>query len=328
MNMNTPKKIEISHRTIIFTVLFLLGLWFLYFIRGIVTMLFVAFLLAVILGPLVTLLGRIKIPRAIAIVITYILFIGIIGGAIALFTPALVQQTTNFINALPNYLSNIGINSSTSGDFVSGILNQFSGLPEGILNITFSVFSNVISVVTVLVFAFYMLMTQGGLKGQINTLFGEERGQKMSVLFTTIEEKLGRWARGELVLMLAVGVGMYLGLLAIGIPYALPLAVLSGLLEIVPTLGPIVAAVPAVIIGLGISPLAGIGAAAVAFLIQQLENYVLVPKIMQKSAGISPLAVLIAIAIGAKLMGITGVIIAVPFVIILQVLIKEYFVKE
>lgn len=328
MNMNTPKKIEISHRTIIFTVLFLLGLWFLYFIRGIVTMLFVAFLLAVILGPLVTLLGRIKIPRAIAIVITYILFIGIIGGAIALFTPALVQQTTNFVSALPTYLSNIGINSSTSGDFVSGILNQFSGVPEGILNITFSVFSNVISVVTVLVFAFYMLMTQGGLKGQINTLFGEERGEKMSELFTTIEEKLGRWARGELVLMLAVGVGMYLGLLAIGIPYALPLAVLSGLLEIVPTLGPIVAAVPAVIIGLGISPLAGIGAAAVAFLIQQLENYVLVPKIMQKSAGISPLAVLIAIAIGAKLMGITGVIIAVPFVIILQVLIKKYFVKE
>ncbi len=328
MNMNTPKKIEISHRTIIFTVLFLLGLWFLYFIRGIVTMLFVAFLLAVILGPLVTLLGRIKIPRAIAIVITYILFIGIIGGAIALFTPALVQQTTNFVSALPTYLSNIGINSSTSGDFVSGILNQFSGLPEGILNITFSVFSNVISVVTVLVFAFYMLMTQGGLKGQINSLFGEEKGKEMGELFTTIEEKLGRWARGELVLMLAVGVGMYLGLLAIGIPYALPLAVLSGLLEIVPTLGPIVAAVPAVIIGLGISPLAGIGAAAVAFLIQQLENYVLVPKIMQKSAGISPLAVLIAIAIGAKLMGITGVIIAVPFVIILQVVIKKYFVKE
>jgi len=323
-----PRKIEISHRTVIFTVLFLLGLWFLYFIRGIVTMLFVAFLLAVILGPLVTLLGKIKIPRGIAIVITYILFVGIIGGAIALFTPALVQQTTNFINALPTYLSNIGINSSTSGDFVSGILNQFSGLPEGILNITFSVFSNVISVVTVLVFTFYMLMTQGGLKGQINSLFGEEKGKEMSELFTTIEEKLGRWARGELVLMLAVGVGMYLGLLAIGIPYALPLAVLSGLFEIVPTLGPIVAAVPAVIIGLGISPLAGIGAAAVAFLIQQLENYVLVPKIMQKSAGISPLAVLIAIAIGAKLMGITGVIIAVPFVIILQVVIKKYFVKE
>jgi predicted PurR-regulated permease PerM len=183
-------------------------------------------------------------------------------------------------------------------------------------------------VVTVLVFAFYMLMTQGGLKGQINSLFGEEKGKEMRELFTTIEEKLGRWARGELVLMLAVGVGMYLGLLAIGIPYALPLAVLSGLFEIVPTLGPIVAAVPSVIIGLGISPLAGIGAAAVAFLIQQLENYVLVPKIMQKSAGISPLAVLIAIAIGAKLMGITGVIIAVPFVIILQVVIKKYFVKE
>jgi predicted PurR-regulated permease PerM len=79
---------------------------------------------------------------------------------------------------------------------------------------------------------------------------------------------------------------------------------------------------------LGISPLAGIGAAAVGFLVQQLENYVLVPKIMQKSAGVSPLLVLISITIGAKLMGIAGIIVAVPFVIILQVLIKEYFVKE
>jgi predicted PurR-regulated permease PerM len=103
---------------------------------------------------------------------------------------------------------------------------------------------------------------------------------------------------------------------------------LSGIFEIIPTLGPIVSAIPAILIGLGISPLAGVGAAAVAFLVQQLENYILVPKIMQKSAGVSPILVLISIAIGAKLMGITGIIVAVPTVITLQVLIKEYFLKE
>ncbi len=173
-----------------------------------------------------------------------------------------------------------------------------------------------------------MLLVNNKLKSQIELSLGEEKGKNVSRILSLIEERLGKWSRGEFILMLAVGIGMYLGLLAIGIPYALPLAVLAGILEIVPTLGPIVAAIPAVLIGLGISPLAGIGAAVVAFLVQQLENYILVPKIMQKSAGISPLVVLLSIAIGAKLMGITGIIVAVPTVIILQVLIKEYFGKE
>lgn len=323
-----PRKIEISHRTVIFTVLFLLGLWFLYFIRGIVIQLFVAFLLATILEPFVLLLSKIKIPRVLSILITYILVIGILGGVIALFAPTLVTQTTNFVNALPSYLENIGINTTASGNAASEILKQFGGATGEILNFTFSIFSNVISVVTVLVFAFYMLLMHEKLTDQIKLLFGEEKGQKISKLLTAVEEKLGKWARGEFLLMLAVGVGTYLGLLAIGIPFALPLAVLSGIFEIVPTLGPIVAAIPAILIGLGISPLAGVGAAAVAFLVQQLENYILVPKIMQKSAGISPLVVLLSIAIGAKLMGITGIIVAVPTVIILQVLIKEYFGKE
>ena len=322
------RKIEISHKTVIFTVLLLLGLWFLFFIRGIVLQLFIGFLIATILEPFVSLLGRIKIPRLISILITYILVIGVLGGVVALFTPALVEQTTNFINALPSYLANIGIASSTSGDLIKEILGQFGGVSGKILNFTFSIFSNILSVVTVLVFAFYMLLTHNKLKDQITLWFGENRGEKIGKILTAIEERLGRWSRGELILMLAVGTGVYLGLLAIGIPYALPLAVLSGIFEIIPTLGPIVSAIPAILIGLGISPLAGIGAAAVAFLVQQLENYILVPKIMQKSAGVSPLLVLISIAIGAKLLGVTGVIVAVPSVIILQVLIKEFFVKE
>jgi predicted PurR-regulated permease PerM len=128
--------------------------------------------------------------------------------------------------------------------------------------------------------------------------------------------------------MFFVGLATYIGLLIIGIPFALPLAILAGLFEIVPFLGPIVASVPAIIIGLGISPLTGLGVAAMAFLINQLENYLLVPKIMEKSVGISPLIILIALTIGARLAGIIGIIISVPFVITLQVLVSEYLKKE
>lgn len=321
------RKIEISHKTVVFTVLFLLGLWVLYYLRNIILQLFVAFLLMTILEPVVRFFGKIKIPRVLAIIITYILVLGAFGGAIALIAPALAQQTTNFVNALSGYLSNIKINTS-DGNLVTEFLNQLGGVSGKLLNFTVSVFSNVFSVVTVLVFTFYLLLTHDNFQNQIELWFGEGRGKKLSDLFKTIEQRLGKWAGGQLLLMLIVGTGVYLGLLLLKIPYALPLALLAGLLEIIPNLGPILATVPAALIGFGISPFTGFGAIAVAFLVNQLENYILIPKIMQKSAGISPLLVLISMAVGAKLMGVIGVVIAVPTVITLQVLLSEYLGKE
>ena len=322
------KKVEVSHRTIIFAVFFLLGLWFLYFIRDIILQLFVALLLMTILEPLVVLLTRIRIPRAISVLITYILVLGVLGGMIALIAPTLAQQTTNFFNALPSYLANIGINSKIGSDLASGALTQLGAIPGELLNFTVSIFSNALSVVTVLVFAFYMLLTHDKLQDQAGFLFGEARKQQIGRLINAWENKLGKWARGQLLLMFSVGLGTYIGLFLIGIPFALPLAILAGILEIIPILGPIVSAIPAILIGFGISPIAGLGATAVSFLVHQLEGYVLVPKIMEKSVGVSPLIILISIAIGAKLLGIMGVIISVPFVITLQVLIKEYVISR
>lgn len=321
------RKIEISHKTIIFTAIFVLGLWLLYYLRTIIFELFIAFLLMTMMEPLVTFFEKIKIPRILSIALTYVIVIGIFGGTVALIAPTLAQQTTNFINALPSYLSNIGIDTS-NGNLSSELINQLGNVSGKVLNFTFSVFSNVLSVLTVLAFTFYLLLTHNNFLGQIELWFGEERGRKIGKIATAIEERLGKWVRGQLLLMLSVGLGTYLGLLLIKVPYALPLAILAGLFEIVPILGPVIAAIPAALIGFGISPLTGIGVIALSFLVNQLENYILVPKIMQKSTGISPLLVLIAIATGAKLAGVVGVIMAVPFVIMLQVVTKEYFSKE
>jgi len=323
-----PRKVEISHKTIIFAVFFLLGLWLLYFVRDIILQLFVALLLMTILEPIVALLTKIRIPRAISVLITYIFVLGVLGGMVALIAPTLAAQTTNFVNTLPSYLNNIGISSVISGDLAKGLLSQLGGIPGEILNFTVSVFSNVVAVVTVLVFAFYMLLTHDKLKDQVGFLFGESKSQQIGRVVLAWENKLGKWARGQLLLMFAVGLGTYIGLVLIGIPFALPLAILAGLLEIIPILGPIVAAIPAVIIGFGISPVIGFAVTAASFLVHQLEGYVLVPKIMEKSVGVSPLLILVSIAIGAKLLGIMGVIISVPFVITLQVLIKEYLIAK
>jgi predicted PurR-regulated permease PerM len=323
-----PRKVEISHKTIIFAVFFLLGLWLLYFVRDIILQLFVALLLMTILEPIVALLTKIRIPRAISVLITYIFVLGVLGGMVALIAPTLAAQTTNFVNTLPSYLNNIGISSVISGDLAKGLLSQLGGIPGEILNFTVSVFSNVVAVVTVLVFAFYMLLTHDKLKDQVGFLFGESKSQQIGRVVLAWENKLGKWARGQLLLMFAVGLGTYIGLVLIGIPFALPLAILAGLLEIIPILGPIVAAIPAVIIGFGISPVIGLAVTAASFLVHQLEGYVLVPKIMEKSVGVSPLLILVSIAIGAKLLGVMGVIISVPLVITIQVLIKEYLIAK
>ena len=287
-------------------------------------MLFVSFLLMTVFSPLVNLISKLKVHRTLSIAIAYVLVIGIFGGIVALIAPVLVKETTNFVNAIPAYLSQYGLSGYVNTNLMSGLVQQIGG----VLSFTFSVFSNVFSVITILVFTFYMLIGYPDLEKQVSVLLGEERGKKISKLVMAVEKRLGRWSRGQMILMLTVAVGNYIGYLLLNIPYALPLAMITGIFELIPTLGPIISAIPAVLIGFGISPLTGVGAAIVALLVNQLENYVLVPKIMQKSVGVSPLVVLLSIAIGAKLAGVMGAIVAIPLVVTLQVVLNEYWGRD
>ncbi len=318
------RKIEISHKTIVFTVFFLLSLGFLYIVRDIIMELFVALILMAILEPVVSKLSKIKIPRALSVLLTYILVFGLFGGAFALVIPALAEQTTSFVTALPSYVSNIGISPEWGDQLVSGFLTTASDIPAEIFQLTFSVFNNFLAIVTVLVFTFYFLLSRDRLDSQLAAFFGEAKRKEFTRVINALEARLGGWARGQLILMFVVGLGVYIGLSIMGIPFALPLSILSGLLEIVPFLGPIISAIPGILIGFGISPIVGLGVTALYFLVHQLENYVLVPKIMEKSVGVSPVITLIALAVGARLAGIVGIIVSVPTVIMLQVLAKEY----
>jgi predicted PurR-regulated permease PerM len=123
--------------------------------------------------------------------------------------------------------------------------------------------------------------------------------------------------------MFVVGLSTYIGLRLLGVPYALPLAILAGLLEVIPIVGPIVAAIPAVIIGFGISAVIGVSTIALAFLIQQVENYVFVPAIMNKSVGLSSLVILLSLSVGFRLVGVVGAIVSIPAFLTLQVLARE-----
>ena len=319
-----PKKIEISHKTIIFTVLFLIALALLYFIRDIILQFFVALLIMTILNPLVAKLSKFKIPRAVSIIVVYVLTLGTIGVVLAGIIPPLVDETTTFVNSLPEYIENLAVPNAVVEPVVSQLFSTLGELPAQIAKATISVFSNLFNVILVLIFAFYLLMARSKQDEQLVVFFGKERSRKIAKTIDMLEFKLGGWARGQLTLMFLIGLITYIGLRLLGIPYALPLAILAGFFEMIPYVGPLMAAIPAVIIGFSISPLIGIATTALAFLIQQLENYLIVPKVMEKSVGVSPIVILLALTVGLKIAGAMGALIAVPVFITVQVFVKEY----
>lgn len=318
------KRIEISYKTIVFTVLFLLSLALLYEIRDILLTLYVALLIMTALNPWVNRLSRLKIPRTFSILVTYFVALAIIVFAFAAIVPELVRQTTNFINDLPQTVGGLGFSTDTGERVLQQFATQLASLPAQIGKFTVSLFSNVLGIVTIFVFAFYLLAARDKLDDQLGLVFGEEKEKNIAQFIDELESRLGGWARAQLSLMFVVGLFTYVGLFVLGLPFSLPLSILAGLLEIVPYAGPIISAVPAVIIGFGISPVIGFATAALYFLVQQLENYVFVPKIMQKSAGVSPLITLISLAVGFKLAGVPGLLISVPVFITIHTAVKHF----
>ncbi|KKQ98391.1 MAG: hypothetical protein UT24_C0004G0013 [Candidatus Woesebacteria bacterium GW2011_GWB1_39_12] len=322
-----PQKIEISQKTIIFTAFFLAGLWIVYYIRDIILQLYLALLITTVLSPIIGKLSKYKIPKTVSILLAYLTLLTIISFSVAAIVPPLVEQTSSFISNLPLFLKNVGFSVVISDQIVQQLITQLGSLPAQIAKLTLSLFSNVIGVVAVLVFAFYLLSERERLEEQLAHFVGEKKKDELVKVMSALEIRLGSWAIGQITLMFVVGLTSYIGLRLLGIPFALPLAILAGILEVIPYIGPTLAAIPAVLIGFGISPILGFATAALAFLIQQLENYVFVPQIMRRSTGVNPVITLLALAIGFRLAGIIGILIAVPVYITIQVVTKEYFLK-
>jgi predicted PurR-regulated permease PerM len=328
MGENKIEKVEISRRTIVFTVLLLASLWLVYYIKDIILEIFVSLLIMSILNPTVKSFSKLKIPRTLAIVIVYLLMFGVVGTTIAALIPSLINQTSKFVSAIPEYLSNFGIFGPYSEQVLGQIIAQVGTFPSQFAKVLLSVFSNVLGVVTVLIFAFYLLVAREKLDDQLEYLFGSKKSKEIDRLIKILELKMGGWARGQLALMLLIWGATYIGLFLLGMPFALPLSILAGLLEIIPIIGPAISAVPSVIIGFGISPIVGFAVAALYFLIQQLENYLFVPKVMEKSVGVNPMVTLLALAIGFRLAGMVGILISVPVLITIQTIVSEYLVTE
>ncbi|RMD51154.1 AI-2E family transporter, partial [Candidatus Parcubacteria bacterium] len=156
-------------------------------------------------------------------------------------------------------------------------------------------------------------------------LFTPRKYQKFILNFLQEAKiKVGYWLRGQLLIMIIIGLLDYLALLILGVPFALLLGVLGGILEIVPYLGPNLAALPAVLLAFSISPALAALVILAYFLIQQFEADFLTPKVMQKVAGLNPIISIVAIMVGYKLLGIAGGLLAIPTTVLLILFIKHW----
>lgn len=317
-------KIEISHKTIIFTIAIFAGIWFFLHIRDIVYLLFISFLVMTALRPLVEGLARFKVPRILAIFTIYLIVFGVIGLSIASSMPILIVQVSKFITELPTLVSRV----MPYWDIDPRIFTQqIAPIGENVVRITVGIFSNIVTTLTVLVFTFYFLLERRNIRKFLLDTLGEDRGPDVLTVLAEIELRLGAWVRGQTFLMATIGILTYIGLTILHVEFALPLAIIAGILEIVPMVGPVISAIPAILVSITVSPILALSVAALYFIIQQVENHAIVPLVMKKSVGLSPLITIIALMIGAKLAGAIGAVLAVPVVLVGQVTINYLITK-
>ena len=177
----------------------------------------------------------------------------------------------------------------------------------------------------ILVLTFYIVIEDDKVRKSFRHLAPAQYQPYLSHLIKKIQKKMGDWLRAQLILSFLVGLLVYIGLSLLGVKYALLLALLAALFEVVPYVGPVAAVIPALIVGFGVSPVLGFSVLVVYIVVQQLENHILVPKIMQKVTGLSPIFSIVALLVGIKVAGLLGAILSIPLATMAAVMLEDLF---
>ena len=300
--------------------------WLAFQIKEILVVIFISFIVMSTLSPYVDSLRKRRLPNVLAVIIPYIVTISIIVVLIVPLIPFFSAQLQTLFSILPSYIDssakllNIKIDITDANKFLN---SEIDTIGKNALLFTGKLFSGIFSFLAILVISFYLMLERERIKKEFTSLFPKETEAKVVTIISQIENKLGSWLRGQVILSFVIGLSTWVALTILGLPFALPLALLSGILEIVPTIGPIISAIPAIIVALTISPALAITVIVFYILIQMLENNLLVPKIMQKAVGLNPIIIIIGVMVGAKLMGVLGALLSVPFITMILVLFKN-----
>lgn len=330
--MNDKKiTIDISVASLIKIVVFVFSLWVLYLIRETIILLFIVGIITIALEPFVERLEKDGVPRGFSVIILYLALLVVIGVMIYFIVPPVANQIKELTINFPYYASRVSeINLSyifPLSDILEDLSSQLSGAATSVVTTLVSIFGGVVSAIVVFALTYYSLVEKEVVRKLITLVIPVAQKKRLYNTIQKVSEKLGNWLRGQLILMITIGILYSVILSALGIKYALTLALLAALMEIVPVVGPIIAAIAAIFVAFasGVAIWKILLMVVLFIAIQQLENHVLVPKIMQKAVGLSPIVVIVAILVGDKLFGIGGAILAVPVAAGIQVFLAEFF---
>jgi predicted PurR-regulated permease PerM len=320
-------------------------LWAAYQVRDVLLLIYISGLFAVGFSPIVRLIQRQKMlpvgtrrfPRWMSILVLYLFIIGTLTGIGFMVFPPLVDQAQQLWAAAPGMVERGQAFLISKGvlrepiewrDLVRAPVSGGSQAVGTVFGAVVGVLGGLFGLLTILILTFYLLVESEALHNTFLRLFPRRNRERAAEASREVTVKISAWLSGQLLLGMIIGVTSAIGLWLMGIPYFYVLAVISAIGEMIPVVGPILAAIPAIAVASTVS-LQKVVLVIVFFIVQQqFENHVLVPKVMERQVGISPVTVILALLIGGKLLGILGAILAVPTAAILQVVIAELTSQE
>ena len=329
-------KVDISSATVFRILLILIGFAFIYYILDIVVMLLAAVVMAAAIEPVANYLQKYRIPRAVAVLLVYMGLLGVVIGAVTLMVEPLVSQTQQLLETIPQAVSliegwipgEVQYDQAALQTTLTRFGSSLANVGVNIYTQTRMVLSGVTAAIFVFVLTFYLVIEKDAMKKFVRLVTPRRHVPYVEQSIGQAQQKVGRWVVAQLALGVVIGLVVGVGLWILRVPYALPLALLAGMFELLPVIGPIIAAVPAVIVGFSQSWVMGLLVLGLYVIVQQLENNVLVPNIMRKAIGLHPLVTIIAILFGARLAGLMGVILAVPMATIISIFLSDVFGDE
>ncbi|HAZ29541.1 TPA: hypothetical protein DCY43_02190 [candidate division WWE3 bacterium] len=317
------KEFSITLKTLLLFVALVLCAFVVYKMSSIFGILGLSLLVSISLEQSIKFLVRRRVRRTFAVYSVYVLLVVVVVGIVTMVVPPLAREVTKFLENLPAIIQSMG-DLSRFGVSASDLLPQVTRITSGIISVSYSVFSNIAVLITIFFLALYISLDLENIKPRLLALFPKEIEEQVEEIVYEVEVSVSQWLKGQSFLMLVVGLATLVGLSFIGVEYALALAVIAGFLEIVPMIGPVISAVIASAITFTQSPGKGILVVLLFIVVQQLENNLLVPRIMQKVSGFSPLVILIAVITFTNFFGVVGTVVAVPCVMIGFAIAKRF----
>lgn len=332
-------------RTVIRVVLTAVGVLLLlyaaYLVRSILVLVLIAAFLAVGLDPAVRRLEKLGLRRGLSVtVIFFATILFIVGFALAV-VPPLVKQVTSFASDFPSYVQDLAENNPRIREFVeendiqSKLQDAVGNIPTvigssfgSVLGVAGSVLSALFNTLTVLVLTIYFLLSLSRIRAGSLRLVPKSKRERVSKLLDPILEKIGGYIAGQLTVALIAGVLSFIFLAVTGVPFPVALALWVAIAALIPLVGATLGAIPSVIVAFFDSTTLGIAALIFFLVYQQVENYVIAPRVMTKAVDVSPAAVLLAALIGGSLLGFVGALMAIPTAASLKLITQEVLVPR